>query len=140
MKKIVVILLAILSGAILSITTLLYTQKKEERSEFNEFYVLQLGTYENKVNALQKSEEYPSAIFEKDGFYLVLAGVSFHENSLQRLEDSLTKKGISYYKKKLKLKVSSIEDFKKYELFLGKEIQETTLEYLNLKMLGSVEI
>ena len=136
MKKILIVLLAIFSGAILSITTLIHTQREEKTP----LYVLQLGKYSQKENAINKSRGVSSVILEKDGFYYVLAGLSTDEKLLEKIENLLIKKEIHYYKTKMSVFSSQLKNLKNYEMILENSTEEETIVFLNKKMLESVSL
>ena len=136
MKKILIVLLAIFSGAIFSITTLIHTQREEKTP----LYVLQLGKYSQKENAIHKSRDVSSVILEKDGFYYVLAGLSTDEKLLEKIENLLIKKGIHYYKTKMSVFSSQLKNLKNYEMILENSTEEETIVFLNKKMLESVSL
>ena len=136
MKKILIVLLAIFSGAILSITTLIYAQREEKTP----LYVLQLGKYSQKENAINKSRGVSSVILEKDGFYYVLAGLSTDEKLLEKIENLLIKKEIHYYKTQMTVFKSQLKNLKNYEMILENSTEEETIVFLNKKMLESVSL
>lgn len=140
MKRILIVILAILSGAILSITTLIHVQRTENKEEEIELYVLQLGKYSQKENALKKTSNVSSMILEKDGFYYVLAGLSTDETILKKVENLLIKKGICYYKTKMNVFSSQLKNLKNYEMLLERSTEEETIVFLNKKMLESVSL
>lgn len=136
MKRILIVILAILSGAILSITTLIHAQREEKTP----LYVLQLGKYSQKENAINKSRGVSSVILEKDGFYYVLAGLSTDETILKKVENLLIKKGIHYYKTQMNVFSSQLKNLKNYEMLLERSTEEETIVFLNKKMLESVSL
>lgn len=139
MKKAIVLFLAIITGAILSMTVLKMSVYNANQDEIISVYVLQLGKYKERENALKKQAEVENSVVVEDkGAYLVLAGASFSLENLKKVEDILDKRDIHYYKKKVLIQTRDVNDLKKYNLLLDKAREEETIVFLNQKILESV--
>lgn len=135
-KKLMILFLAILVGAILSIPAL--SLKKETTITKTTMYVLQLGVYKNYDNALEKKGELEgSVIYKNDDNYYVLAGISKEVENLSFMEECLKTKGIPYYKKQMKILYDE-DTYDKYVLLLEKIKDEDSLKKVNEKLLKVV--
>lgn len=140
-KKILVLFLSIVTGAILAITTLITMDiKQRNKQEKTELYVLQLGSFHKKENAQEKKAEYPESVILKDGeSYVVLLGASTSESAINKMEQILKEKNTTYYKKKIEVYLEDLELLQKYNLLLEQAKNEETVIFLNQKILERVK-
>lgn len=135
-KKLMILFLAILVGAILSIPAL--SLKKGAKITKTNMYVLQLGVYKNYDNALEKKGELEgSVIYKKGDNYYVLAGISKEVENLSFMEECLKTKDIPYYKKQMNILYDE-DTYDKYVLLLKKIKDEDSLKKVNEKLLKVV--
>ena len=137
-KKLLIIFLALVTGTILALVTLVYFEKPF-KEEYLNIYALQTGAYRSYENALKEKEKFESAvILENEGLYLVLVGASTSETGLLKISGVLNKKGINYYQKELQIKESDQEKFWEYNMLLERATKEETILLLNTKILETM--
>ena len=135
-KKILIILIAIVVGAVLALPTLSMSSKDSSKKE--NMFVLQLGIFKNYDNAFEKKQSVKgSIIYQNKDAYYVLAGVSKEETGLYKIEEYLKKENISYYKKQMTICYDA-DNLVKYNLLLQKTNDEETIKTLNEKVLKEV--
>ena len=135
-KKILIILIAIVVGAVLALPTLSMSSKDSSKKE--NMFVLQLGIFKNYDNAFEKKQSVKgSIIYQNKDVYYVLAGVSKEETGLYKIEEYLKKENISYYKKQMTICYDA-DNLVKYNLLLQKTNDEETIKTLNEKVLKEV--
>mgnify|MGYP001164449711 FL=1 len=135
-KKILIILMAIVVGAVLALPTLSMASKDSSKKE--NMFVLQLGIFKNYDNAFEKKQSVKgSIIYQNKDVYYVLAGISKEETSLYKIEEYLKKENISYYKKQMIISYDA-DNLEKYNLLLQKTSDVETIKTLNEKVLKEV--
>mgnify|MGYP004634031775 FL=1 len=135
-KKILIILIAIVVGAVLALPTLSMSSKDSSKKE--NMFVLQLGIFKNYDNAFEKKQSVKgSIIYQNKDVYYVLAGVSKEETGLYKIEEYLKKENISYYKKQMTISYDA-DNLEKYNLLLQKTSDVETIKTLNEKVLKEV--
>lgn len=135
-KKILIILMAIVVGAVLALPTLSMASKDSSKKE--NMFVLQLGIFKNYDNAFEKKQSVKgSIIYQNNDVYYVLAGVSKEETGLYKIEEYLKKENISYYKKQMIISYDA-DNLEKYNLLLQKTSDVETIKTLNEKVLKEV--
>lgn len=133
-KKVLIILLAVLSGSLLAFPVLTSKKIQKEPTVFS-LYVLQTGVYSSYENALEDSlKNKNSIIYQDDGMYRVLVGASINESGLEKIESALKEEEIHYYKKKLMV-VKEDDLLQKYNLMLEKTEEKEVILLLNQKIL-----
>lgn len=135
-KKILIILMAIVVGAVLALPTLSMASKDSSKKE--NMFVLQLGIFKNYDNAFEKKQSVKgSIIYQNKDVYYVLAGISKEETGLYKIEEYLKKENISYYKKQMIISYDA-DNLEKYNLLLQKTSDVETIKTLNEKVLKEV--
>ena len=136
-KKIFIIILAVLVGAILSFVTLYHYQKKDRVTVDETLTILQTGIYKEYKNALKEQSKVDGSIVLRDSdYYVVIAGASTSKAGLTKVENMLNNQGIHYYKKEITLNVTS--ELKKYNMLLDKTVDQKSISLLNQKILESI--
>lgn len=131
-KKIIISLLAILTGAILAFGTLFYLNKETNNAET--IYALQIGAYASLENAQKIQAKYPEAIiYPSEKYYHVLIGASKSKEGLQKIANVLQKENILYYEKEFV--VSNPKKIDEYNTLLLKAENDKTIMFLNTKIL-----
>ncbi len=130
--KIFVILLAGLTGLILSFPILVKSKKEENIL----MYILQIGAFEAKENAFQKQTEYPNSIIYKDNdLYRVIIGASTDQEALEKMKDLVKNEQINFYQKQIQISSENEKLLQDYNLLLKNATDEDTIRLLNQKIL-----
>ena len=135
-KKLLFILLALITGAILAFFTLFYLEPKKDLEQDILLKVLQTGVYSSYENALSAKDKFENAIiYEDGGLYRVLVGAATTDAGLEKIENIMKKKKIAYYKKDLKIQKKDQDLFSKYNMMLEKTNEEKSILLLNSRIL-----
>ena len=135
-KKIIILFLAILVGAILAVPAL--ALKEEKKMTTDSMYILQLGVFKNYGNAIEKMSQIDGAvIYKSKDTYYVLAGISKEEDKMSSIENYLQNEGVLYYKKQMNILYDE-DAYNKYVLLLEKVTDAESLKKINEKLLKVV--
>jgi hypothetical protein len=133
-KYITVVLLAILTGSILGYYT--FHGFKASAKDIKQVYLIQLGVYSSKENAINKRVKMSNSIIIKEGdYYHVYANIFSSSSLVDKVKKYYDNKKIHYYIKTAEIDVKTYNELQKYESILEKVDDVSVINKTSEKML-----